>query len=57
MTRKEEQEPYEDFTQVAKQLSRWIGENLCTKTEEVHAAGRQQYEELLEMIRQIMERA
>jgi IS5 family transposase len=45
------QQPFEDFTQTAKQLARQIGETLRTKTEAAKSAGRQQYQELLEMTR------
>jgi transposase, IS5 family len=43
------QEPFEDFTQAAKQRARQIGETLRKKTEAAKTAGRQQYQELLEM--------
>jgi len=43
--------PFEDFTQTAKQLARQIGETLRKKTDVAKTAGRQQYEELLEMTR------
>lgn len=39
----------EDFTQSAKGLSRKIGETLRSKKKEAQAAGRQQYERLMEM--------
>lgn len=39
----------EDFTQTAKGLSRKIGETLRSKKKEAQAAGRQQYERLMEM--------
>jgi IS5 family transposase len=45
------QEPFEDFTQIAKQLARQIGETLRKKTDVAKTAGRQQYQELLEMTR------
>ena len=45
------QEPFEDFTQAAKQLARQIGETLRKKTDVAKSAGRQQYQELLEMTR------
>lgn len=45
------QEPFANFTQTAKALSRQIGETLRTKTEAARTAGRQQYQELLEMTR------
>jgi IS5 family transposase len=45
------QEPLEDFTQTAKQLARQIGETLRKKSEAAKTAGRQQYQELLEMTR------
>jgi transposase, IS5 family len=48
------QEPFEEFTQTAKALSRQIGETLRKKTEAAKTAGRQQYEELLEMTRKTM---
>jgi IS5 family transposase len=43
--------PFEDFTQTTKQLARQIGETLRKKTDVAKTAGRQQYEELLEMTR------
>jgi len=43
------QEPFEDFTQTAKQLARQIGETLRKKTDAAKNIGRQQYQELLEM--------
>lgn len=49
------QEPFEDFTQTAKQLARRIGETLCKKTEAAKTVGRQQYQELLEMTRKTVE--
>jgi IS5 family transposase len=51
------QEPFEDFTQAAKQRARQIGETLRKKTEAAKIAGRQQYEELLEMTRKTIESA
>jgi IS5 family transposase len=45
------QEPFEDFTQTAKQLARQIGETLRKKTDAAKSVGRQQYQELLEMTR------
>lgn len=48
---------FEDFTQQAKQLSRQIGETLRTKTEAARAAGQRQYQELLDMTRDTLERA
>jgi len=51
------QEPFEDFTQTAKQLARQIGETLRKKTETAKTAGRQQYQELLEMTRKTVESA
>jgi transposase, IS5 family len=45
------QKPFEDFTQKTKQLARQIGETLRKKTEAAKSAGRQQYQELLEMTR------
>lgn len=42
---------FEDFTQTAKQLSRQISETLRTKNAAARAAGRQQYQELLDMTR------
>ena len=49
------QEPFEDFTQTAKQLARRIGETLRKKTDAARTAGRQQYQELLEITRQTVE--
>jgi IS5 family transposase len=49
------QEPFEDFTQAAKQLARQIGETLRKKSEAAKSAGRQQYQELLEMTRKTIE--
>jgi IS5 family transposase len=49
------QEPFEDFTQKAKQLARQIGETLHKKTDAAKTAGRQQYQELLEMTRKTVE--
>jgi IS5 family transposase len=43
------QQPFEDFTQSAKQLARQIGETLRKKTEAAKTAGRQQYQELLDI--------
>jgi IS5 family transposase len=51
------QEPFEDFTQAAKQRARQIGETLRKKTEVAKTAGRQQYQELLEMTRKTVESA
>jgi IS5 family transposase len=51
------QEPFEDFTQAAKQLARQIGETLRKKTEVAKTAGRQQYQELLAMTRKTVESA
>jgi IS5 family transposase len=51
------QEPFEDFTQAAKQRARQIGETLRKKTEAARNAGRQQYQELLEMTRKTTESA
>jgi IS5 family transposase len=51
------QEPFEDFTQAAKQRARQIGETLRKKTEVAKTAGRQQYQELLEMTRNTVESA
>ena len=51
------QEPFEDFTQTAKQLARQIGETLRKKTDAAKTAGRQQYQELLEMTRKTVEGA
>jgi transposase, IS5 family len=45
------QDPFEDFTQAAKQLARQIGETLRKQTDAAKSAGRQQYQELLEMTR------
>lgn len=49
------QEPFEDFTQTAKQRARQIGETLRKKTDAAKSAGRQQYQELLEMTRKTVE--
>src|SRR6266508_5129615 len=49
------QEPFEDLTQAAKALSRQIGETLRKKTDAAKSAGRQQYQELLEMTRKTVE--
>lgn len=49
------QPPFEDFTQTAKQLARQIGETLRKKTDIAKTAGRQQYQELLEMTRKTVE--
>jgi transposase, IS5 family len=51
------QKPFEDFTQTAKQLARQIGETLRKKTDVAKAAGRQQYQELLEMTQKTVARA
>jgi IS5 family transposase len=51
------QEPFEDFTQAAKQRARQIGETLRKKTKAAKTAGRQQYQELLEMTRKTIESA
>jgi len=51
------QEPFEDFTQAAKQRARQIGETLRKKTDVAKSAGRQQYQELLEMTRKTIEAA
>jgi IS5 family transposase len=49
------QEPFEDFSQRAKQLARQIGETLRKKTDAAKTAGRQQYQELLETTRKTVE--
>jgi len=51
------QEPFEDFTQTAKQLARQIGETLRKKTEAARTTGRQQYQKLLEMTQKTIESA
>jgi len=51
------QEPFEDFTQAAKQRARQIGETLRKKTDVAKSASRQQYQELLEMTRKTIEAA
>jgi IS5 family transposase len=51
------QEPFEDFAQAAKQRARQIGETLRKKTDAAKSAGRQQYQELLEMTRKTVESA
>jgi transposase, IS5 family len=48
------QEPFEDFTQAARQLARQIGETLRRKTDVAKRAGRQHYQELLEMTRKTL---
>ena len=57
LLKKNVQEPFEDFTQTAKQRARQIGETLRKKTEAAKTAGRQQYQELLEMTRKTIESA
>lgn len=49
------EEPFADFTQAAKALSRQIGETLRKKTEAARTVGRQHYPELLEMTRKTVE--
>ena len=44
-------EPFEDLTSPAQQLAHQIGETLRKKSEAAKTAGRQQYQELLEMTR------
>jgi len=51
------QEPFEDFTQAAKQRARQIGETLRKRTEAAKTVGRQQYQELLEMTQKTIESA
>lgn len=51
------QEPFEDFTQTARQRARQIGETLRKKSEAAKTAGRQHYQELLEMTRKTIESA
>ena len=51
------QEPFEDFTQTARQLARQIGETLRKKTDAAKTVGRQQYENLLELTRKTVEAA
>ena len=51
------QEPFEDFTQAARQRARQIGETLRKKSEAAKTAGRQHYQELLEMSRKTIESA
>jgi IS5 family transposase len=48
---------FEDFTQEARRISRQIGETLRTKTEAVRSAGRQQYQNLLDLTRETVEAA
>lgn len=55
LLRQKVQEPFEDFTQAAKQRARQIGETLRKRTEAAKTAGRQQYQELLEMTRKTVE--
>jgi IS5 family transposase len=50
-------EPFEDFTHTARQRARQIGETLRKKGETAQAAGRQYYEELIEMTRKTIESA
>jgi len=50
-------EPFEDFTQAARQRARQIGETLRKKTEAAKSAGRQQYQELLEMTQKTIDSA
>jgi IS5 family transposase len=49
------QELFEDLTQAARQLARQIGETLRKKTDAAKSAGRQQYQELLNMTRKTVE--
>lgn len=51
------QEPFEDFTQAARQRARQIGETLRKKSEAAKTVGRQHYQELLEMSRKTIESA
>ena len=51
------QEPFEDFTQAAKQVARQIGETLRKRTDAAKEIGRQQYEKLLEMTEKTMKSA
>jgi IS5 family transposase len=51
------QEPFEDFTQAARQRARQIGETLRKRTDAAKEIGRQQYQELLEMTRKTVETA
>ena len=51
------QEPFEDFTQAARQRARQIGETLRKKTEAAKSVGRQHYQELLEMTQKTIESA
>jgi transposase, IS5 family len=51
------QEPFEDFTQAAKQRARQIGETLRKKTEAAKSVGRQHYQELLEMTQKTIKAA
>jgi IS5 family transposase len=51
------QEPFEDFTQAAKQVARQIGETLRKRTDAAKEIGRQQYKKLLEMTEKTMESA
>jgi transposase, IS5 family len=48
-------EEFEDFTPTAKGLSRKIGETLRSKKKETQAAGRQQYEKLMQMTEQTID--
>jgi len=49
------EEQFEDFTQTAKALSRQIGETLRKKTDAAKSAGRQQYQELLDLTQKTVE--
>ena len=51
------QEPFEDFTQAARQVARQIGETLRKRTDAAKEIGWQQYQELLEMTRKTVESA
>jgi len=53
--RKKVLDEFEDFTQTAKGLSRKIGETLRSKKKEAQAAGKQQYEKLLEITGQTID--
>jgi hypothetical protein len=57
LLRENVQEPFEDFTQAAKQVARQIGETLRKRTDAAKEIGRQQYEKLLEMTEKTMESA
>lgn len=50
-------EPFEDFTAQAKKVARKIGETMRKRSEKAKAAGRQQYQTLLEMTEQTIQQS